>query len=180
MSMSSSNAAPESKPVHAVLSLGANTGAREHTILEAVHRLIHVRGVSVRRMSSLYESEPVGDGLTGTFINAAAAIETTLSPEELLDVCLALETRAGRKRDTGLRDRPLDADILLYGAVVYSAAGIEIPHPRLAERRFVLVPLAEIGGSIAVPPDGASIDELLGTCPGREWVRLVSSRRRIY
>ncbi len=175
MSMSSSNVVPENRQV--ALSLGSNMNAREENILEAVHRLGRAPEVSVLSVSSLYESAPVGEGLTGTFINAAAIIETILSPPVLLETLRELEERSGRKRGGGVRDRPLDIDILLYGDLGYTAAGIEIPHPRLRERLFVLVPLAEIDRSIAVPPDGASVHEILGKCSGPEWVRLVSSRR---
>jgi 2-amino-4-hydroxy-6-hydroxymethyldihydropteridine diphosphokinase len=178
--MSSSNDEPESKPVRAALSLGSNMNAREQNILEAIHRLDSTEGVSIRSFSSLYESEPVGEGLTGSFINAAAIIETIHAARALLGICMELEKGAGRRREGFVHDRPLDIDILLYGDLVTDEDGLEIPHPRLAERAFVLLPLAEIGGDINVPPDGRSVEELLERCGGEWWVRFVSARRTIY
>src|SRR5436309_1794150 len=128
------------------LSLGSNVGDRETNLSAAIDRL-RTTGVSVERLSSLYETEPVGEAAGPRwFLNIAAWGETTLRPEELLARCQAVEREMGRARTLPGGPRTIDIDLLLLGDQVVSAPGCEVPHPRMHLRRFVLEPLAEIAG----------------------------------
>ena len=105
-------------------------------------------------ISSLYRSEPVGYVEQPDFVNAVAKIETVLGPRELLDELLKIEQRRGRKREFQNAPRTLDLDVILYGETAHEEAGLTIPHPRMHERAFVLVPLAEIAPEAVVPGRG--------------------------
>jgi 2-amino-4-hydroxy-6-hydroxymethyldihydropteridine diphosphokinase len=106
--------------------------------------------------SSLYSTEPVGFAAQPRFVNAVVALETELEPKELLRSLLAIEKEFGRDRAVGIRNGPrtLDLDILLFGELVIGEPGLEIPHPRLAERAFVLIPLNDIAPDAIVPRAG--------------------------
>ena len=106
------------------------------------------------RMSSLYRSAPVGYLEQPDFINAVAQIETALSPRALLDALLEIERRLGRVRDFPNAPRTLDLDLVLYGETVCAEPALTVPHPRMHERAFVLVPLAEIAPEAMVPGRG--------------------------
>jgi 2-amino-4-hydroxy-6-hydroxymethyldihydropteridine diphosphokinase len=105
--------------------------------------------------SSLYRTAPVGYADQPDFINAVAAIETALAPRDLLDALLALEQARGRARQFANAPRTLDLDVLLYGALLLDEPGLRLPHPRMHERAFVLVPLAEIAPDCVIPGRGA-------------------------
>jgi 2-amino-4-hydroxy-6-hydroxymethyldihydropteridine diphosphokinase len=112
-------------------------------------------------VSSFRDTEPVGVVDQPRFLNAAAEIDTVLSPHELLDVLLAIERRLGRVRDgSRWRPRTIDLDLLLYGNDVVDEPGLRVPHPRLQERRFVLEPLAELDPELTVPGAGRVLDLL--------------------
>jgi 2-amino-4-hydroxy-6-hydroxymethyldihydropteridine diphosphokinase len=131
----------------AYIGLGANLGDREATLRSAVAALEEAHGVEVVAVSSLREKEPVGPVRDQPpFLNGAAAVETSLSARELLDVLLRVEAEHGRTRE-GAQGGPrtLDLDLLVYGDESVSEPGLTIPHPRLHERDFVLEPLAELG-----------------------------------
>jgi 2-amino-4-hydroxy-6-hydroxymethyldihydropteridine diphosphokinase len=143
------------------LGLGANLGDREANIRQALEMLA-ARGVGVRVASALIESEPVG-GPPGqpTFLNGAAVVETELSPRELLEVSREVENALGRDRSQGRwAARKIDVDILVYGQRVIDAPDLTVPHPRIAERGFVLEPLAEIAPGLSVPGTGRTVAEL--------------------
>jgi len=143
------------------LGLGANLGDREANIRRALE-LLAERGVGVRVVSALIETEPVG-GPRGQpmFINGAALVETELSPRELLEACNEVETALGRDRSEGRwAARTVDIDILIYGQRVIDAPDLTVPHPRIAERGFVLEPLAEIAPGLSVPGTGKTVAEL--------------------
>jgi len=140
----------------AYVALGANLGDRERTIRAALAELDGTPGVEVAAVSRLVETEPVGYLDQPRFLNGAAALETSLPPQELLDLLLAVERRFGRSREgvPPQGPRTLDLDLLLYGTARIEEPGLRIPHPRLHERRFVLEPLAELDPSLEVPGKG--------------------------
>jgi len=140
----------------AYVALGSNLGDRETTIRAALAALDAATGVRVAAVSSLVETEPVGVVDQPRFLNGAAALDTSLDPGALLGLLLALERRFGRDREgvPAQGPRTLDLDLLLYGNARIHRPGLEIPHPRLHERAFVLAPLAELDPSLEVPGKG--------------------------
>jgi len=151
------------------LALGSNLGDRA-AAFEAGLRLLAERGFASRARSGLYETEPVGGPPQGWYLNAVVQGETELAPEALLEACLAVEKQLGRTREVPNGPRSLDLDILIYGDVVRASPGLTLPHPRLHERRFVLVPLAELAPGLRHPALGLSVAELLARCPDRSQV----------
>jgi 2-amino-4-hydroxy-6-hydroxymethyldihydropteridine diphosphokinase len=141
--------------VRAFIGLGANLGDREATLRQALDLLAAEPGVELRAVSTFRETDPVGYLNQPRFLNAAAELETTLSPRELLDRMLAVERALGRER-TGPRfgPRTIDLDLLLYGDETIEAPGLQVPHPRLHERRFALEPLAELDPDLELPGHG--------------------------
>jgi 2-amino-4-hydroxy-6-hydroxymethyldihydropteridine diphosphokinase len=139
----------------AYVGLGANLGDREATIRAAVAALPGVVAVS-----SLRETDPVGKTDQPEFLNGVAALETALSPRELLDVLLAVERSLGRERRERWGPRTIDLDLLLYGNAVIDEPGLTVPHPRLHERRFTLEPLVELDPELVVPGRGRVSDLL--------------------
>jgi 2-amino-4-hydroxy-6-hydroxymethyldihydropteridine diphosphokinase len=143
------------------LGLGSNVGDRaEH--LRAAVRLLREEGVEVDAVSSLYETEPVGEILDQPdFLNAAVRIRTELEPEQLLDLCKAIEVEQGRMFG-GPRQGPrsLDIDLLLLGDLELETERLTLPHPELTSRRFVLAPLLELDPELALP-DGTRLDVAL-------------------
>jgi 2-amino-4-hydroxy-6-hydroxymethyldihydropteridine diphosphokinase len=145
----------------AYVGLGANLGPRRETLEQSVSLLAETPGIEVVAVSSFRDTEPVGVVDQPRFLNAAAEIDTVLSPHELLDVLLAIERRLGRVRDgSRWRPRTIDLDLLLYGNDVVDEPGLRVPHPRLQERRFVLEPLAELDPELTVPGAGCVLDLL--------------------
>jgi 2-amino-4-hydroxy-6-hydroxymethyldihydropteridine diphosphokinase len=146
----------------ALIGLGSNLGDRRATLEGAIAALAATPGVRVRRVSSYRETEPVGGPPEqGTYLNAAAVLETTLDPCELLHVLQAIETRSGRVRTVRWGARTLDLDLLLFGDRIIETTELTVPHPRLAERRFVLEPLVEVAPDAIEPRTGRSVSELL-------------------
>jgi 2-amino-4-hydroxy-6-hydroxymethyldihydropteridine diphosphokinase len=154
-----------------ILGLGSNLGAREDTLLRALEALEN-RGFRRRRESSLYMTEPVGGPPQDWYVNQVVAGDTALTPEQLLEASRDVELAFGRVR--GVKDAPrtLDIDILFYGDVVSDRPELSLPHPRLHERRFVLVPLVEIAPDLVHPRFGLSVKDLLERCPDRSRVLL--------
>lgn len=147
-----------------LLGLGSNIGDRKETILAAIGKLNSHPAITVQKVSALYETAPVGLLEQPDFLNAAVAVETTLSPEGLLDVCLAVELDLGRVRDRKWGPRTIDIDLLMFHDVVCSTDRLSLPHPFLHERCFVLKPLAEIAPDLPLH-DGKTAADLLKTCP---------------
>ena len=151
--------------VEAYLGLGSNLGDRAKNIARALELL--GEGGRVVAVSSLYETDPVG--FKGPrFLNAVCHYETGLASDGLLSFIKGIEVRMGRKGNPG--SRPIDIDILIYGDLVMKGEGLIIPHPRLVERAFVLVPLAELAPDLTVPGMGEKVSRLLERV-SREGVR---------
>ncbi len=141
------------------IGLGSNLGDRRKLLREAV-RGLDVVGEQVG-VSSLYETEPVGFREQPRFLNAVVLLETNSDPLSLMQVLAALERRAGRERPFPNAPRTLDLDLLLYGEDVIETPQLVVPHPRMHERAFVLVPLAEVAPHFVHPGSGKTIRELL-------------------
>lgn len=142
-------------------------GPPDATLAAAVRSLAGVGRVACR--SSLYSTEPVGYADQPRFVNAVLQIETGLSPHGVLERLLRIEHEFGRDRSSGIRNGPrtLDLDLLLYGDVVLHESDLDLPHPRLAEREFVLVPLAEIASNLVVASRSVTVKQLLECLRGR-------------
>jgi 2-amino-4-hydroxy-6-hydroxymethyldihydropteridine diphosphokinase len=131
------------EPVTAYIGLGANLGQPEQALRAALAQVARLPGTVLVRQSSMYRTAPV-DAAGPDFINAVAEIGTTLSAPELLAQLQRIESEAGRERPYRNAPRTLDLDLLLYGAASIASERLQVPHPRLRERAFVLLPLAEI------------------------------------
>ena len=147
--------------VAAYVGIGSNLDDPERQVRRAIEALASMPETRLVRASRLFRTAPWGRTDQPGFVNAAAEIETTLSPRALLDALLAIERAQGRHRDgTRWGPRTLDLDVLLYGDRVIDDPGLAVPHPYLAERAFVLLPLADIDPGLHVPGHGR-ISELL-------------------
>jgi 2-amino-4-hydroxy-6-hydroxymethyldihydropteridine diphosphokinase len=151
----------------AYIGLGANLGDREAMLRAALEQLAAEPAIRVVEVSPLRDTAPVGMVDQPRFLNAAAAVETTLSARELLDRLLGIEQRLGRTRE-GPRfgPRTIDLDLLLYGEERIDEPGLEVPHPRLHERLFALEPLAELDPGLDVPGRGPLADLVAGLQSG--------------
>lgn len=152
------------------LSLGSNMGDRAENIARAIEALAS-HGVRVTRQSSLYETEPVDVKDQGWFLNSVIEGETDWAPTELMNVLLGIERGLGRKRRVPKGPRVIDIDILLFGSTVARTPEVKIPHPRMTERRFVLVPFAEIAPGARHPGLQKTIAQLLDETPDRSQLR---------
>ena len=141
------------------LGLGANMGDRKKNLTEAIRMLS--QQLKVEEISSIYETEPEGFTQQPLFLNAVCRISTELNPEDLLDLIKKIEYEIGRRPSFTDAPRPIDIDILLYNDKIIQSQSLTIPHPQLAQRAFVLVPLAEIAPGAIHPGNGSSISQLL-------------------
>lgn len=141
------------------LGLGSNLGNRQDNLEEAVWRLSRV--IAVQLLSSMYDTAPVGEVNQPRFLNMALKADTALSPAWLLQEAQRIEREMGRQLPSHDAPRPIDIDILFYGSEIINTDELVIPHPRVAERAFVLVPLVEIAPQIVHPLSGKSVSEML-------------------
>lgn len=138
----------------AYLGLGSNLGDRLGHLQAAVDTMLDDLGMDVVAVSPVYETAPVGGPPQPDYLNAVVAVDTTASPRELLGVARRLEAAAGRVRGERWGPRPLDVDVLLVGDVTVDEPDLVVPHPRMAERAFVLAPLSDLDARLAVEPEG--------------------------
>ena len=167
---------PESRK--AFIALGSNLGNRRASCMDAAGRLAGLEGMEVVRISSPYETEPVGIASKNLFINAVMEINTDLEPGRLLEVLLEIEQEMGRDRAAG-PDRTIDLDILFVEDMIMDRAcpggRLVLPHPRIRERDFVLVPWAELAPELVVEPWGRTVRQMVEDLPaGNSVVRQVS------
>lgn len=157
--------------MRAWIGLGSNQGDRAANLAAARAELAR-RGVPVVAASGVYETEPVGGPRQPDYLNQVVEVETALGPRDLLGLCQEIEAAIGRDRSREARwgPRPIDLDILAVGEATVAEPGLVVPHPRLAERAFALVPLAEIAPDLEIPGFGR-VSSLAASAPGgvRPW-----------
>jgi 2-amino-4-hydroxy-6-hydroxymethyldihydropteridine diphosphokinase len=155
-------------PALAYIALGSNMGDRRGTLEGALAELATAPRVAVKKVSSFHETKPVGGPPgQGLFLNAAAVLETTLDPFGLLNILHQIEQRFGRTRTVHWGERTLDLDLLLFNDQIIDTPELAVPHPRMAVRRFVLEPLAEIAPAAVDPVSNRTIAELLAGLEGK-------------
>lgn len=139
----------------AFIALGANLGEPEKALLQAVERIREEDGIVIQKCSSFYKTEPI-DSTGPDYVNAVLEVQTTLTPEDLLRKLLEIEQEFGRERPAGIHNAPrtMDLDLLLYEGEIRNGAFLILPHPRMHERAFVLVPLCEIAPEVQIPGKG--------------------------
>lgn len=150
----------QTEAVTAYLGLGSNLKNPQQQLEEAVTALEETPGVSVQSVSRWFQSEPVGPPGQPDYINGAVTIQTTLTPDQLLDYTQAIENQQGRVRDIRWGPRTLDIDILLFDKTTLETPRLSIPHPRIAERNFVLYPLRDVCKDL-IFPNGDTLDEVI-------------------
>lgn len=158
--------------VRAAIGLGSNLGDRAGHITRAAAAL--AQAGSLVRVSSTYETAPIGGPKQDPYFNAVVVIDTELSPRQLLDRCLAIEADQGRVRRERWGPRTIDLDILLYGDEVVAEPDLTVPHPRMAERRFVLEPLLEAWPDASLP-DGTKLSSVRGGVDDQQVRKLASA-----
>lgn len=160
--------------VDAVIGLGSNRGDRHRFIRRAVEELSRIG--TVVAVSSLYETAPIGGPDQDPYLNAAAVVDTDLTPAGVVAECLAIERSLGRERGERWGPRTIDLDLLLYGDVSQDTADVTVPHPRLEERRFALEPIVEMLPDARLP-DGRRLADLLAGVSDQHVVRLAEADR---
>jgi len=143
--------------VKAFIGLGSNLGEREAQLRAALDAIAQLPGTQLVRVSSLYDTEPVGETEQPNFLNAVAQVDTELTARQLLWNLLLIERRLGRIRTRRWGPRTIDLDLLLYGSLVVDEPDLKLPHPELTRRSFVLVPLVELDPLLAHPVTGQTL-----------------------
>ncbi|HPD00560.1 MAG TPA: 2-amino-4-hydroxy-6-hydroxymethyldihydropteridine diphosphokinase [Acetivibrio sp.] len=152
------------------LSLGSNMGNRENYLISALESISKTKNVCLDNISSIYETDPVGYTDQNRFLNMAVSIGTSLDPEALLTESQRIERLLERKREIRWGPRTIDIDMLLYDDLTFETPKLTIPHPRMFERAFVLVPLKEICSDMEL--FGIIIDDAIKKCSDRDGIRL--------
>ncbi len=155
----------------AYLGIGGNIGDRKANIQKALELLKQHDKINILKVSSIYETEPVGYAEQDWFYNIAAEIDTTLDPYELLEHCNKVEKELKRERLIRWGPRTIDIDILLYEDVKLDESKLTIPHPRMAERAFVMIPLSEIAPDIKI--ESRSISDIINNLKGEKIRRVL-------
>ena len=158
----------------AYLALGSNVGERLEQMRSTL-KLLGAEGVVIVTASPVYQNRAIGMGDADPFLNAVVEVQTELGPEALLDVCLAVENKLGRVRTGGWSPRTIDIDVLIFGQTDIDTERLQLPHPRIAERDFVLRPLADIAPELQLL--GQPIKTLLDKLPLVELERIEGSLR---
>jgi len=159
--------------VRIFIGIGSNLGDRANYLYQALIEIVNSENIFMKKHSSVYETEPVGNKEQPQFLNMAAELESTLSAQDLLRRLKEIENSLGRKHGEHWGPREIDLDILYYGSEVYSDEKLHLPHPEIANRRFVLVPMKEIAENFLDPMQRLSMTELLRRCPDTSVVRKV-------
>jgi 2-amino-4-hydroxy-6-hydroxymethyldihydropteridine diphosphokinase len=154
----------------AFIGLGTNIGIREQNLQNAIALLNDDEHIFVKKLSSIYETDPIGYVEQEAFLNMVIKIETTYTPFELIDVTMEIEAKLGRERKVHWGPRTIDLDILLYNQENIESEQLIVPHPRMKERAFVIIPLLELVGDVMV--DNHSLKGELGKLHDKEGVRL--------
>jgi 2-amino-4-hydroxy-6-hydroxymethyldihydropteridine diphosphokinase len=154
-----------SRAATAYIGIGSNLGDRRVIIRRAIDALNALDGVTVVAQSELYETEPVGGPPQPDYLNGVIGVDTSLSPQQLLDELLGIEHDLDRTRRAPNAPRTIDLDLLLYGDTVIDEEALRVPHPRMHERWFVLKPLADIAPDARHPTLNVTVHELLGRLP---------------
>jgi 2-amino-4-hydroxy-6-hydroxymethyldihydropteridine diphosphokinase len=151
--------------------LGSNLGDRSDFLLRAVEEIKNLKGTVFNKSSSMYNTEPVGNKLQPQFLNMVVELDSALPPRELLQKLKQIERILGRKKAERWGPREIDLDLLYYGGEIMNDAELKLPHPEIAGRRFVLVPMKEIAPDFVDPLRKQTIAELLLCCPDTSAVR---------
>ena len=168
-----------SQKARAFIGAGANLGEPVRQIQRALDELQKSPGVKLGAVSSLYRTQPVGPIAQPPFVNAVFSLECGMSPQELLALLLSVEEKMGRIRRERWGPRVIDLDLLFYGDMVINGQGLEVPHPRLHERRFVLAPLVEIAPDVVHPVLKKSAFDLLAGLPAEgPWVEKLQRQEK--
>ncbi len=162
----------KNEPSFVLLSMGANLGDRKSTIRSAIQEIANNCDIDIIRISSLYETEPVGISSQPWFLNLSLLISTTLFPSNLLQLIKSIETKLGRRARSRWTEREIDIDILLFDEMIIQEDALNIPHPQMLFRKFVLVPSSEIASSMIHPKANKTINELLILCDDTSKVEL--------
>lgn len=160
----------------AYLALGSNMGTRERNMSDAINLLAEIPGINVINISKVYETEPVGYVNQGNFLNMVISITTDKKPLELLAQLQRIENELKRRREIHWGPRTIDIDILLFGELEINLPDLIIPHPRMFERAFVLIPLKDVYEYELIK--GKKLDVLINNCADRNGVKLFGDLRR--
>ncbi|OCA88442.1 2-amino-4-hydroxy-6-hydroxymethyldihydropteridine diphosphokinase [Bacillus sp. FJAT-27986] len=154
------------------IGLGTNVGDRESNLKDAISELAAVPEIEIISLSSIYETNPVGYLEQGKFLNMVVCINTTFDAQTLLVTCMKIEQNLGRKREIRWGPRTIDLDILLYNQENIVTKNLIVPHPRMLDRAFVVIPLVEIDKDIILPNMEKPIREIMDDIPEKEGVQI--------